>query len=175
MKKSIKIIILIALLLAGIIAQARENNDRPLHEVHSMLVFNFLKYIEWPESAKTGKFTIAVIGDKDVYESLNSLYSSRKIAGMSVEILNHDDVSSLANAHMVYLASKKSNDFDELKSKTDGKSTLIITDKNGLGKKGSSINFKQVGGKLKFEINEEAMNNAQLKVSTQLLAMGIAI
>jgi hypothetical protein len=62
-----------------------------------------------------------------------------------------------------------------LKAKFEDKPTLIVTDKNGLAKKGSCINFKLVGDKLKFEINEEAIVNSKLKVSSQLIAMGVTV
>lgn len=172
--KKLSAIIFALLMIVGTV-NANDKEERPMHELHSMLVFNFLKYIEWPENAKGGKFTIAVIGDQDVYESLKALYSSRKISGMSVEIMNYGSEAEVNHAHLVFLSAAKSNEFDALKSKFDGKSTLLITDKNGLGKKGSCINFKLVGGKLKFEINEEAINNANLKVSNQLMAMGMSV
>jgi hypothetical protein len=162
-------------LLLSITFVGAQANDRPMHEIHSMLMFNFLKYIEWPADAIAERFVIAIVGDNDIYESINALYSNRKIAGKSVEIVQYKNASDIKSANMVYLASKYSNQFDDLKANFEGKPTLLVTDKNGLAKKGSSINFKVVGDKLKFEINEEAIANSKLKVASQLIAMGIAV
>jgi hypothetical protein len=60
-------------------------------------------------------------------------------------------------------------------AKVAGKPTMVITDKNGLGEKGSNINFKTVGGKLKFELNQAAFDKNKLKVSSQLVSMAIVI
>lgn len=149
--------------------------ERPIHEVHSMLVFNFLKYIEWPAEAKSGDFKIAVVGDDDVFQALSNFYSARKIGGQSVSISNYNSASEVSDVHLVYLSSKKSNEFEDLLAKVSGKPTLTITDKNGLGKKGSCINFRVVGGKLRFEVNEQAIADANLKIAGQLVSMGIAI
>ncbi|WP_375578598.1 YfiR family protein [Marivirga tractuosa] len=151
------------------------NAQRPIHELHSMLIFNFIKYIEWPAETKSGEFVIAVYGDDDVYEQLNKLYGQRKVKGQNAEIVKVSDVSAINNAHIIYLASNKSRDFETILEKYDTKPTLIITDKSGLGKKGSSINFREVGGKLKFEINQSTFDNSNLKISSQLVNMGIAI
>lgn len=171
-----KLLVLVAILALGVRVQAaRITDDRPMYEIHSMLMFNFLKYIEWPASAQNGDFVIAVVGDDDVYNTLSKYYSARKINGQNVVIKNYGSVESIQNAHVVYLASGKSNQFDDLKAKFSGKPTLLITDHAGLGKKGSNINFRVISGKLKFEINKEAFNQAKLKVASQLEAMAIMI
>jgi len=151
------------------------NAQRPIYQLHSMLIFNFVKYIEWPDETKSGDFVIAVYGDEDVYKELSKLYGQREIKGQSVKILNISDVSEIKSPHIIYLASNKSRDFDTIIEKYDTDPTLLITDKSGLGKKGSSINFREVGGKLKFEINQATFDNSKLKVSSQLVNMGISI
>jgi hypothetical protein len=151
------------------------NAQRPMHEIHTMLIFNFIKYIEWPAETKSGDFVIAVYGDDDVYNQLSKLYGQREIKGQNTNIVNISDVSEMGAAHVLYVASNKSRDFDAILEKYDTKPTLIITDKSGLGKKGSSINFREAGGKLKFEINQATFDNSNLKVSSQLVNMGIAI
>jgi hypothetical protein len=52
---------------------------------------------------------------------------------------------------------------------------LVITDKSGLGEKGSGINFKTVDNKLKFELNQKAIEASNLKVSGALSSMAILI
>jgi hypothetical protein len=52
---------------------------------------------------------------------------------------------------------------------------LIVTDKKGLAEKGSGINFKMEGNKLKFEMNQASIESANLKVSGQLTSMAILI
>ncbi len=65
--------------------------------------------------------------------------------------------------------------FDVIKSSVTGKSVLTVTDGNGMGEKGSCINFKVIDGKLKFELNQATVSGSNLKVSTQLSSMAILI
>lgn len=174
MKFTFKIFIIVFFVLIGF-NSFNANAQRPMHEIHSMLIFNFIKYIEWPDDTKSGDFIIAVYGDDDVYDQLSKLYGQRQVKGQNAEIVNISDVSDIKNANIIYISSNKSRDFDTILEKYDTKPTLIITDKSGLGKKGSSINFREVGGKLKFEINQATFDNSNLKVSSQLVNMGITI
>jgi hypothetical protein len=83
--------------------------------------------------------------------------------------------SDADGCQVVYIDKTKSSDFDSYKSRITGKSTLVITDKNGLGQRGSGINFKVVDSKLKFELNQKAIENANLKVANSLSSMAILI
>lgn len=171
--KKFKLLVVATLMTLGLTLNAQ---DRPMHEIHSMMVYNFMKYIEWPNQAKSGDFVIAVVGDKEVFNTFNSYYGTKKIGTQAISVKYFESVGALGNeAHLVYLAQRKSGEFEDLKSKLAGKSTLLITDKMGLGKKGSCINFKVVDNKLKFEINQEAFAQSNLKVSGALTSMAIVI
>ncbi|WP_340153920.1 YfiR family protein [uncultured Marivirga sp.] len=174
MKRTFKIFIIAFCVSIGF-NSLNVNAQRPMHEIHTMLIFNFIKYVEWPSETKSGDFVIAVYGDDDVYNQLFKLYGQREIKGQNTNIVNVSDVAQMGAAHVLYVASNKSKDFEDILGKYDTKPTLIITDKPGLGKKGSSINFREAGGKLKFEINQATFDNSNLKVSSQLVNMGIAI
>jgi hypothetical protein len=80
-----------------------------------------------------------------------------------------------ATCQVVYLGKGKSKEFENIKGSVTGKSVLTITDGNGLGEKGSCINFKVIDGKLKFELNQGTVSSANLKVSGQLSSMAIMI
>lgn len=150
--------------------------DRPMHELHSMMVFNFLKYIQWPDDTKSGDFSIAVIGDDNVYQTLQKFYSNRKVGSQKVSIENYSSADQVSGSyHLVYLSKNKSKEFDAVLEKFNSKSTLIITNTNGLGSKGSGINFRVVGDRLKFELNQAALTKCNLKVSSQLSNMAILI
>lgn len=172
MKRISRVLIVIALMVFGFNSKS---GDRPMHEIHSMLMFNFINYVEWPADAKAGNFIIAVVGDENVASTIQNFYTNRTVKGQSVKVVNVDNVTAVNNAHVLYLSSSKSREFESAKAKFDGKSTLMITDKNGLGKKGSCINFQEINGKLKFEINQESIKGNNLKISNQLSSMGILI
>lgn len=149
--------------------------QRPMHEIHSMMVYNFMKYVNWPSSSTQGDFVIGVMGDDDVYSTLNQWYSGKPKGSQKIVIKKINNAAEAKTCQVVYMAKGKSNAFGELKSTLNGMSTLVITDKPGLGQKGSGINFKTEGGKLKFEMNQNAIAKANLKVSSQLSGMAILI
>ena len=151
------------------------SQDRPIHEVYSMMVFNFTKYVQWPDHATNGEFVIGVVGNSEIYNTLNGWYGGKPRGSKTYIIKRFNSASEVTDCHVLYIDKSKSNEFDNVNSKIQGKGTLVITDKSGLGEKGSSINFKTVDNKLKFELNQKAIEASNLKVSGALSSLAILI
>jgi hypothetical protein len=146
-----------------------------MHEVYSMMVFNFTKYVQWPDHNDNGEFVIGVIGNNDVFNTLNSWYGGKARGTKTYVIKKFANAEEVTECHVIFIDKLKSFQFEDIKKKCEGKGTLLITDKQGLGQKGSSINFRTVDSKLKFELNQKVIEASNLKVSGALASMAILI
>jgi hypothetical protein len=169
--KKLKALFIAAVILSG----TAEAQNRPLYEVYSMMVFNFTKYVQWPDYSDKGEFVIGVIGNNEVYETLNAWYSGKAKGAKTYVIKKFNSSAEITDCHVLFIDKSKSNEFEEVNAKVKGKGTLVITDKHGLGEKGSGINFRTIDNKLKFELNQKALETAHLKVSGALSSMAILI
>jgi hypothetical protein len=161
------------MLLGTFAAQAQA--EKPMHEIHAAMLFNFVKYIQWPNEAEGGDFVLGVMGDEEVFNTLKTWYDG-KAKGTKKYVVKKLSSAEEANAcAVVYLGKSKSREFENIKNVITGKPVLTITDSANLGQKGSHINFKIVDGKLKFEMNQASITGSNLKVSSQLASMAIMI
>lgn len=167
----IKVLAFVAMLISG----SAFSQNRPIHEVYSMMVFNFTKYVQWPDHATSGEFVIGVVGNADIYNTLNGWYGGKPRGSKTYIIKKFNSASEVTDCHVLYIDKAKSGEFEDVNNKVKGKGTLVITDKTGLGEKGSGINFKTVDNKLKFELNQKAIDASNLKVSGALSSMAILI
>jgi len=170
--KTIKTVIAAAVMLAASFANAQE---RPMHEVYSMMVFNFVKYVQWPTNDGNKEFVIGVVGNDNIYNTLSSWYAGKPKGNMTYVIKKFKTAAEMTDCQVVFIDRSKSAEFDAINEKVKGKGTLVVTDRNGLGAKGSCINFKTVDEKLKFELNQSAIAASNLKVSSTLSSMAILI
>jgi hypothetical protein len=169
MKKNV-ILMMLALTTNQLYAQ-----ERPTHEIHAAMLYNFIKYVQWPNEAEAGEFVVGVIGDENVFNTLKQWYDGKPKGSKKYVIKKLGAATEAADCQVVYVGKSKNKEFENIKNSTTGKSVLTITDGNGLGQKGSCINFKVVDGKLKFELNQATVNSSNLKVSGQLSSMAIMI
>jgi hypothetical protein len=149
--------------------------ERAVHEVYSMMVFNFTRYVQWPDNDVSGQFVIGVIGNSEMYNTLSSWYNGKPRGAKTYVIKKFNSAAEVTDCHVLFIDKSKSGEFEAANSKVKGKGTLVVTDKNGLGEKGSSINFKTVDNKLKFELNQKAIEASNLKVSSSLTSLAILI
>lgn len=167
-----KLILSIVLGATVAIASAQE---RPTHEIHAAMLYNFIKYVQWPNESEPGDFVVGVIGDENVFNTLKAWYDGKAKGTKKYVIKKLSSAGEAENCQVVYVGKSKNKDFENIKTSVNGKSVLTITDGNGMGQKGSCINFKVIDGKLKFELNQAMVTGSNLKVSTQLSSMAILI
>lgn len=171
--KKMKALVVAAIVMLSSATFAQD--DRPMHEVYSMMVFNFIKYVQWPDHDKSGEFVIGVVGNTEMYNTLNTWYGGKPKGSKTYVVKKFNSAAEVGDCHVVFMDKNKSGEFDALKTKLAGKGTLLVTDKGGLGQKGSCINFKTVNDKLRFELNQSAIDASNLKVSGALSSMAILI
>ena len=169
--KTVRIVLAAAVIMAGTLAKAQE---RPMYEVYSMMVFNFVKYVQWPAD-ENKEFVIGVIGNNDIYNTLNTWYAGKPKGSKTYVIKKFSNASEVTDCQVVFIDRSKSGEFEAVNNKVKGKGTLVVTDRNGLGSKGSCINFKTVDERLKFELNQHAIEASNLKVASALTSMAILI
>jgi YfiR/HmsC-like len=149
--------------------------EKPMHEIHAQMIYNFLKYIQWPTDAEGGEFVLGVIGEDDVFNTLKSYYEGKPKGAKKYVIKKLSSPDEASTCAVVYIGKNKSGQFDAVKNASTGKPILTVTDSFNLGKKGSCINFKVIDGKLKFELNQASVASSTLKVSSQLSSMAILL
>lgn len=149
--------------------------ERPVHEIYAAMLYNFIKYVQWPDETAPGEFVVGVIGDENLFNTLKTWYDGKPKGNKKYVIRKLENGADAAACQVVYIGKSKNREFENIKASTTGKAILTITDANGLGQKGSCINFKVIDGKLKFELNQGTFTTSNLKVSNQLTSMAILI
>ena len=153
-------------------ASAQEKN----YKAYSVYVYNFIKYIEWPEDSKKGDFIIAVIGNSPITAELKTLASTKKANGQNIVIKQFATIAEVDQCQILYISSGKSSTLKEAMEKTKNMSSLVIAEREGLAKKGAGINFVTLeDDTLKFEVNKKAIEAHNLKIPKVLVGLGLLV
>ena len=145
------------------------------YKFHSVFIYNFTKYVEWPADYKTGDFVIGVLGKSQLNDYLEAMAKTKTVGSQPLKIKKYNSPSTIDKCHMLFIPVEQSDNLSSVMTSLEGKPTLVITEKDGLGTKGSGINFVQVNGRWKFELNEAAVLAQNLKVSGELKRLAILL
>ena len=152
-----------------------DQSEEASARIKTIYIYNFTKYIEWPDGYNKGNFVIGYLGSSNViFNELVKMAEKKKTIGSQIiEIQNMSSADEAAKCNIIYIATDNSSKLSEVLGKV--KSTLIVTDKEGLAKKGAGINFVVMDNKQKIELNLSNIEKYKLKVSTTLLDMAVQV
>lgn len=146
------------------------------YKAYSVYVYNFIKYIEWPEDTKKGDFVIAIIGNSPISAELKTLAATKKANGQTIVIKQFASVAEVDKCQILYISAGKSSVLKEAIEKTKNMSALLIAEREGLAKKGAGINFVTLEDEtLKFEVNKKVIEAHNLKIPKMLFSLGLVV
>lgn len=141
-------------------SQSRES------KIKALFILKFVENVSWPQERKD--LVVGVIGQSDIFDELNARLSANNPNGIVIKKIS---ASEAAFVDAVYVPSREDDAIHVISSNVSGKSVLIISESD-LSRKGSGISFIEVGGRMNFIINKNAIESRGLKISGSLLALG---
>jgi len=143
-------------------------------KAQAMFIFNFSRLIEWPASYRNGPFIIGVLGTSTVADELDIYTKGKKVGAQDIQVMRYKTPQEISSCHILFVPFARSKQLSEITAAIQGKSTLIITEKNGSLNEGSVINFIILEDRLKFELKAENANKMGIKVSSKLEEMALS-
>jgi len=133
-------------------------------------ILTFPKFINWPEQyCKNQSQVISVYDDHILVKYLQSI--AGKNENYNIKVKSISSVDDIGACEIVYISPQKSDESTiyALNHIVKDKNGLTIGDKDGLALQGIMINFFRQNQVIKFEINQQALNSANLKPSYKLM------
>ena len=92
-----------------------------------------------------------------------------------IEVRYYDCTNAIDECHLLYISEECKIEIDKIVKRTKKEPVLIVSAKNGYGALGSIINFIELDGKLKIELNQAQAERRGLRVSDKLKSIAIVI
>jgi hypothetical protein len=168
--------LLLAMLMLRGLYSGNCNAQETDYKAYTLFIYNFMKYVEWPEAQSKGDFVIAVMGDSPISKELQTLASTKKLKGRNIVLKRVDTPEQAEGCQLLFIPNSKSSLVKTLKDQTKDKPILIVGEREGLAKKGAGLSFVTLDDdELKFDINKKEIEQHQLKISSSLLSLGIVV
>ncbi|MBN1415364.1 MAG: YfiR family protein [Bacteroidales bacterium] len=143
-------------------------------KAQAMFIYNFSRLVEWPLSNRSGYFVIGVYGVSSVADELETYAMGKKVGTQDIQIKRYKTLQEITTCHILFIPFARTKQMDEIVNAVQGKSVLLITEKNGALNAGSAINFVLLSDKIKFEMDPGNFTKYGLKYSSKLQEMATA-
>ncbi len=156
--------------------QARADSETTKeYQIKAAFLLNFVKFIEWPPGAFTAPdspIRLGVLGDDPLGPALDEMVRGETIHGRSLVVLRSRQIEDLKQCHLLFICkSERARYTDELEI-LEGTPVVTVSDIEGFANNGGLIQFYLDDKKVRFEINLAVAKRLDLKMSSQLLALG---
>ncbi len=171
-------VFLVSLQLTGS-ANARAQASPSEYQLKAAYLFNFLKFVEWPEDSfadPLAPIVIGVVGEDPFGSALPEVVIGKAVQGRDLVIRKYHAGEDLRGAHLLFISASERKQLPQLLSSLRGSSVLTVADTQGFLEAGGMIQFLNENEQVRFAINADAVNKSRLKVSSKLfrLAKGVA-
>ena len=85
---------------------------------HSIFIYNFSKYVKWPDAQSSGKFVSGVVGNSAIEKELGEMASTKQVNGQAIEVKHYNSVAEIGACHILYISASESGKIDEIAAKT---------------------------------------------------------
>ena len=149
------------------------------YKVKAGLIFNFTQFVEWPAASfadASAPIEIGVLGDSSFGSALEEAVKGQKVHGrpLVVRPATHG-IADLKSCQVVFVCRSEKARLKEVLDRLKGSHALTVGDLDDFAERGGMINFVMKSTKVRFEINNHAAKREDLKISSQLLDLGIPV
>ena len=166
--------LLIVTLLAAVHSMARAEDIPSIeYKVKASYLYNFLKFVEWPVDAFADNTIFVCVFGADNFGTALRPINGEIVRGRTIAVRYFQDIKGLETCHVVFVSASERNRDPQVLQYLVGRPVLIVGESSGFVARGGIINLIQVADKIRFEINQQAAKRNRLKISAQLLQLGV--
>ena len=136
----------------------------------SLYIYNFVKRIEWPNTAQQQNFVIVVMGDDATYDALQEISLTKKAGDQEIIIRDIRSLDDITSINLIYVDYSKRKHLGELEKLIGKQPILLVSDyKNS---KVADITFMETSKGLEFIIRPKKIEKKGMKISDNLIQLG---
>jgi YfiR/HmsC-like len=160
--------------LGMLLPSATRGQEIDEYQVKAAFLYNFAKFVEWPSRTfrtPQDPILVCVLGHNPFGNALEETIRGKSIEGRAFAFRQVADAQEANLCQILFVSSAEGKHFRALWGNLSPPGILTIGEVEGFAAGGGVINFKLEGGRVRFEINVDAAEHAQLHISSKLLGL----
>jgi hypothetical protein len=144
------------------------------YRVKAAFLYNFAKFVEWPEGAFAdagAPLVIGILGEDPFEDALDGVIRGKTASGRALAVKRSKDLQGVGACHILFISSSERKRIEQIVEGLQGASVLTVGETEAFTRLGGVVGFVVEEGRVRFEINADSAERARLRVSSKLLAL----
>ncbi|MDE2311036.1 MAG: YfiR family protein [Betaproteobacteria bacterium] len=139
--------------------------------VKAAFVYNFTKFVEWPPEA-SGPLQFCLLGKTDPLLTALMKLEGKQSQGQNIQVRSVDrDAGSLVGCRVIVVGASEAGGIAAILNNAQQQPVLTVSEIDHFVDAGGMIGLVVNNAKVQFEIDAQAAQRANLKLSAQLLKL----
>jgi hypothetical protein len=148
------------------------------YHVKAAYLFNFLKFVEWPDALPgelQTKWVIGIIGTSPIGDELSKLGGSKNVLSRELQVKTFQSTENLRGCNILFISDSEKKRVPAILASLRGSSVMTVADMDHFIDAGGMVQFVVENERVRISIDVGATGRARLKVSSKLLALARAV
>ncbi|MEZ0261844.1 MAG: YfiR family protein [Alphaproteobacteria bacterium] len=142
------------------------------NEIKAGMLYNFLKYIEWPDEklGASPAISICLFGG-DPFKGYLDKTRGKTVHQKPITVKNVSSAQEVSLCNLLYISDGKREQWAAIAPQLKGRGVLTVSSFQGFARGGGMIEFGRENERIKVMLNLGAVKGASLKVQPRLLRL----
>ena len=143
-------------------------------QVKAAFVYNFLKFVEWPAGAFASaqdSLVVGIVGTSPTAEAAAVFLAGKGVHTRPIAVRRLPPDAPIIGVHAIFVGELRDSTDPQMLLEAASTNVLSIGEARGFATRGGVIGLLVEDQRVRFEINPEAADSAQLRISSKLLAL----
>jgi hypothetical protein len=149
-------------------------NILPEYEVKALFLYNFAKYVAWPEDAfadAAAPLCIGVLGENQFGGALTTAVAGKSIDGRPIVVRQVGSDDDWGQCHILFISASENRRLIDILDQLGTRPILTVGESDRFMEHGGIINFASKGKHVRLQISSATASKARLKLSARLLSV----
>jgi hypothetical protein len=142
------------------------------YQLKAAFLYNFVQFTEWPTNAfadSNSPLVIGILGTDPFGSILDETVRGEHVHGRPFNLQRWRTMEEIQTCHILFVSQSEDQRLEKILEFMRGKPVLTVSDIENAAHRGAMIRFVTESNRIRLRINLDAVNAANLKVSSKLL------
>lgn len=143
------------------------------YQLKAVFIYHFVQFVEWPDSLPQPEspVIIGILGNDPFGPYLEEVVKGESVNGRPIRVERFNDIAEARDCRILFIGASENRHLEKTLEAVKNRHVLTIGESEEFSLSGGMIRFATEQSKIRLKINLQAVQGANLTVSSKLLRL----